>query len=68
MCQFNRVVIGNVTKCFGKQQMLRERGVKVEILEDQQGIDLYAKYREKPDHDKEDWKGLAEVLKARKGD
>ena len=47
--------------------MLRERGVKVEILEDQQGIDLYAKYREKPDQDKEDWKGLAEVLKARKG-
>ena len=40
----------------------------MEILEDQQGIDLYAKYREKPDQDKEDWKGLAEVLKARKGD
>jgi cytosine deaminase len=36
--------------------MLRERGVKVEILEDQQGIDLYAKYREKPDQDKEDWR------------
>jgi cytosine/creatinine deaminase len=42
--------------------MLRDKGVQVDILEDQKGIALYAKYRrEKPDQDVEDWKGLAEV-------
>jgi len=36
--------------------------VKVDILEDQNGIVLYSKYRaERPDHDIEDWKGLAAV-------
>jgi cytosine deaminase len=68
MRQFNRVVIGDVTNASGNEQMIREKGVQVEILEDPQGIELYAKYRrEKPDQDKEDWKGLAEVRKARKG-
>ena len=66
MRQFHRVVIGDVTNASGNEQMIRERGVQVEILEDHQGIELYAKYRrEKPDQDKEDWKGLAEVLKSR---
>src|ERR1700704_3345405 len=68
MRQFNRVVIGDVTNASGNEQMIRAKGVQVEILEDQKGIELYAKYRrEKPDQDNEDWKGLAEVRKARKG-
>jgi len=67
MRQFNRVVIGDVTNASGNEQMIRDKGVQVQILEDPQGIELYAKYRrEKPDLDNEDWKGLAEVFKARK--
>jgi creatinine deaminase len=62
MRQFNRVVIGDVTNASGNEQMLRDKGVQVDILEDQKGIALYAKYRrEKPDQDVEDWKGLAEM-------
>ena len=68
MRQFNRVVVGDVTNASGNEQMIRDKGVQVDILQDQQGIALYAKYRrEKPDQDTEDWKGLAEVRKARKG-
>lgn len=66
MRQFNRVVVGDVTNASGNERMLREKGVKVEILEDLAGIALYAKYRdEKPELDIEDWKGLAAVRKAR---
>jgi cytosine/creatinine deaminase len=62
MRQFNRVVVGDVTNASGNEQMIRDNGVRVDILEDQQGIELYARYRrEKPDQDIEDWKGLAEV-------
>jgi len=62
MRQFSRVVVGDVTNASGNEQMLRDKGVQVDILEDQKGIALYAKYRrEKPDQDIEDWKGLAEV-------
>jgi cytosine deaminase len=68
MRQFNRVVVGDITNASGNEQMLRDRGIRVDILEDPKGIELYAKYRrEKPDQDNEDWKGLAEVRKARKG-
>ena len=68
MRQFNRVVVGDVTNASGNEQMIRDKGVQVDILQDQQGIALYAKYRrEKPDQDPEDWKGLAEVRNARKG-
>lgn len=64
MRQFSRVVVGDVTNASGNEQMLRDKGVKVDILEDPKGIALYAKYRrEKPDQDVEDWKGLAEVRK-----
>ncbi len=64
MRQFSRVVVGDVTNASGNEQMLRDKGVKVDILEDSKGIALYAKYqREKPDQDLEDWKGLAEVRK-----
>jgi len=64
MRQFNRVVVGDVTNASGNEQMLRDKGIHVDILEDPRGIELYAKYRsEKPDQDNEDWKGLAEVRK-----
>ncbi len=62
MRQFHRVVVGDVTSASGNEPMLREKGVQVDILEDQKGIALYTKYRqEKPDLDMEDWKGLAAV-------
>ena len=66
MRQFSRVVVGDVTNASGNEQMLRDKGVQVDVLEDQEGIALYAKYRrEKPDQDVEDWKGLAEVRRHR---
>jgi len=62
MRQFNRVVVGDVTNVSGNEQLIRDKGVRVDILEDQKGIALYAKYRrEKPDQDNEGWMGLAEV-------
>lgn len=64
MRQFDRVVVGDVTNASGNEHMLREKGLKVDILEDPVGIALYAKYRaEKPELDMEDWKGLAAVRK-----
>ena len=66
MRQFDCVVVGDVTNASGNEDMLREKGVKVDILEDSMGIALYAKYRaEKPELDMEDWKGLAAVHKVR---
>ena len=66
MRQFARLVVGDVTNSAGNEQMLREKGVQVDILEDQDGIAFYAKYRrEKPDQDLEDWRGLAAVRKAK---
>lgn len=62
MRQFSRVVVGDVTNASGNEGMLREKGLKVDILEDQNGIALYRKYRaEKPELDIEDWKGVAAV-------
>ncbi|MGA8598932.1 MAG: nucleoside deaminase [Bryobacteraceae bacterium] len=66
MRQFNRVVVGDVTNASGNEEMLRQKGVQVDILEDPEGIALYAKYRaEKPELDIEDWKGLAAVKRGR---
>src|SRR6476619_6568743 len=49
MRQFNRVAVGDVTNASGNEQMIRDKGVQVQILEDHMGIELYAKYRcEKP--------------------
>jgi len=49
-----------------QSQLSRDKGLRVDILEDQKGIALYAKYRsEKPDQDIEDCKGLAEVRRPR---
>jgi cytosine deaminase len=68
MRQFSRVVVGDITNASGNEQMLRDKGIRVDILEDHNGIELYAKYRhENPDQDTEDWKGLAEVRKTQKG-
>jgi creatinine deaminase len=62
MRQFKRLVVGDVTNSSGNEPILRQKGVVVDILEDPEGIALYAKYRkEKPEQDLEDWKGLAEV-------
>ena len=61
---FNRVVVGDVTNASGNEALLRSKGVQVDILEDNLGIDLYARYRaKKPDQDLEDWQGLAAVSK-----
>jgi cytosine/creatinine deaminase len=66
MRQFRRVVIGDVTNSSGTEQMMRDKGVQVDVLEDPEAIALYAKYRkEKPDQDLEDWKGIAAVRKRR---
>lgn len=60
MRHFSRVVVGNVTSASGNESLLREKGVQVDILEDEEGIALYERYRkEKPEQDLEDWKGLA---------
>ncbi|ATJ81528.1 nucleoside deaminase [Halomonas beimenensis] len=57
---FHRVVVGDVTNASGTEAMLEARGVRVDILEDARGIELYARFRaEKPELDREDWKGLA---------
>ena len=62
MRAFSRVVVGDVTNASGNERMLREKQIRVDILQDQKGIQLYAKYRsEKPEQDLEDWKGLAGV-------
>jgi cytosine/creatinine deaminase len=65
MREFNRVVVGDVTNASGNEELLRQKGVQVDILEDPEMIAFYAKYRkEKPDQDLEDWKGLAAVRRA----
>lgn len=63
---FRRVVVGDVTNANGTEAYLRQKNIEVDILEDQQGIALYARFRsEKPDQDLEDWRGLDAVEKAR---
>ena len=65
MRQFKRLVVGDVTNASGNEELLRQKGVQVDILEDPEGVAFYAKYRqEKPDQDLEDWKGLAAVRKS----
>lgn len=61
---FSRVVVGDITNASGTEALLKEKGVQVDILEDQQGIELYARFRaEKPEQDLEDWQGLSAVGK-----
>ena len=62
MRQFARVVVGDVTSASGNEDLLRGKGVKVDVMEDQDRIALYDAYRRaRPDLDLEDWKGLAAV-------
>jgi len=62
MRQFGRVVVGDVTNAAGNEERLRRSGIPVDVVEDPEGVALYAKYRaEKPDLDLEDWKGLTAV-------
>jgi len=64
MRQVNRVVVGDVTNASGNEEFLRAKGVKVDILEDQLGVALYAEYRrERPELDIEDWKGVAGIAR-----
>src|SRR3984957_20751726 len=60
--QFNRVVVGDVTNFSGTEELMRQKGVQVDILEDPEGIAFFAKYlKEKPDQHMEDAYGLAAV-------
>ncbi|WP_330082643.1 nucleoside deaminase [Methylocystis iwaonis] len=68
MRQFDRVVVGDVTNAKGNEELLRAKGVRVDILEDSMAVALYAKHRrERPDLDLEDWKGLGAVRKCKEG-
>lgn len=56
---FSRVVVGDVTNAYGTESYLREKGIKVDILEDTMGIALYARFRqEQPLLELEDWRGV----------
>lgn len=60
MRKFHRVVVGDITNASGNENMLRDKGIIVDVLEDKMGISLYKKYRnENPDLDMEDWQGKA---------
>jgi len=62
---FARVVIGDVTNASGTEFLLREKGVKVDILEDPRGIELYARFRtENPRQELEDWRGISALSRA----
>ncbi len=55
----NRVIVGDITNASGNEALLRDKGIQVDILEDQKGISLYAHFRqEKPEQDLEDWQGV----------
>jgi cytosine deaminase len=48
----------------GTEVFLREKGIQVDIKEDQKGIELYARFRtEKPGQDLENLRGLSAVSK-----
>jgi cytosine deaminase len=66
--QFQRLVVGDVTSFAGNEEMLRQKGVQVDILEDPYGIALFEKYyKEKPEQHLEDAGGLAAVRNAAVG-
>lgn len=68
MRQFGRVVIGDVTNARGNEELLRAKGVTVDVAEDPDCIALYQRYRrQRPDLDLEDWNGLAAVHRAKLG-
>jgi cytosine deaminase len=64
---FSRIVIGNRLNGVNRENedLLRTKGVQVDILEDPLGIELYAKYAaEKPEQDTRDWQGQAGVVRS----
>jgi creatinine deaminase len=65
MRQFKRLVVGDITNFSGTEDLIRQKGVHVDILEDPAGIAFFAKYlKEKPEQHLEDACGLAAVRKA----
>lgn len=59
---FKRVVVGDVTNASGTEDWLRQKGLQVDILEDPEGVALYASFREeRPELEMEDWRGLAGI-------
>lgn len=57
---FSRVVVGDITSASGNEALLRSKGIQVDILEDLNGIELYARFRaEQPQLELEDWRGVA---------
>ena len=65
--QFNRVVVGDITNFSGTEELMRQKGVQVDILEDPEGVAFFAKYlKEKPDLHMEDTFGLAAAQKGSK--
>jgi len=65
--QFHRLVVGDITNFAGNEDMLRQKGVQVDILEDPDGVAFFAKYlKEKPEQHMEDAYGLAAVRKGSK--
>lgn len=63
----SRIVIGNRLDGVNQanEDLLRSKGVQVDILEDEMGKALYAKYAaEKPEQDTRDWQGQAGVVRA----
>lgn len=64
---FTRVVVGDVSNASGNEARLRDEGLQVDVLEDPQGIALYARFRaSQPELDLEDWRGLSAVHDDRK--
>ncbi|MBE1301319.1 MAG: nucleoside deaminase [Alteromonadaceae bacterium] len=64
---FSRIVIGNRLGGVNQENedLLRDKGVQVDILEDPLGVALYAQYaQEKPEQDTRDWQGQAGVVRA----
>lgn len=64
---FQRIVIGNRLDGANQENedLLRSKGVQVDILEDDMGIALYGQYaKEKPEQDMRDWQGQAGVVRA----
>lgn len=60
-----RVVIGNSPNSVNNQHWLSEHQVCVEVMVDEYGCELYARYqREKPAQDLVDWKGVAALKRS----
>lgn len=64
MRQFKRVIVGNITSASGNEDMLRKKGVQVDILEDLMEIALYEKYRtEKPKQEERFDRSIKKIIR-----